>query len=138
MSFLKQMRLFLLHRLTHLVAKPSVPVLVEDGEDDVHHVVVQVHVGTHLKKHIYFEKKKLKTRPPNDDGMEFHLRDVLERLGVDGGAGEVVEVERLVHVLDVHQQVEDLDVVGQADAGVRLQKEQDKSVENSFKSCWAS
>ena len=49
-----------------------------------------------------------------------HLCDVLERGGIDGGAGQVVEGERLVHVLDVHQHLEDPDVVLQPDPLRRL------------------
>ena len=45
---------------------------------------------------------------------------MLERGGVDGGAGQVVEGERLVHVLDVHQHLEDPDVVLQPDPLRRL------------------
>ena len=56
----------------------------------------------------------------NPLGLTLHLCHVLERGGVDGRAGQVVEGERLVHILDVHEQLEDPDVVLETDPLRRL------------------
>ncbi len=92
-----------------LVAESAVAVLVEDGEEDVNDVVGEVHPGR-------------------------HHGHVLQRVLVDGGAGQVVEVERLLHVLQVHQQVEDLHVVVEGDAGERLSGQQDQGIKKTSSS----
>ena len=50
------------------------------------------------------------------------LCGVRQHAPINARSGQIVEVERLVHVLNVHQHVEDVDVVAQADAGIVLRE----------------
>jgi len=87
-------------------------VLVEDGEDDGDDVVVEVDVG-----HRFGDVLQRGCVQSDRSEPSARKKKVFFITGVDRGAGDVVERQRRVHVVDVAQQVEEVQVVLQADAG---------------------